>query len=116
MKVESSKYDKNITIIRIKGRLDVKQAEELENKLFSLIDTGVNKIIIDLKNVSYLGSSGIRIFLGAMVKLYKQGGKLKILHMPDTGLKILKAMEILDRFEIYKSEKKAIKSFKEEIQ
>ncbi len=111
MVIESSKYNKNVSVIKIKGRLDAQPSEHLEKEIFQLIDKKKINIIIDLKEVSYLGSSGIRIFLGAMVKLYKIGGKLKILNMPSTGIKILKAMEIFDRFDIYKSEKSAVKNF-----
>jgi len=111
MVVEDSKYNENVKVIRISGRLDAQPSEELEKAIFKLIDEGKVNILIDLKDVTYLGSSGIRIFLGAMVKLYKVGGKLKILNMPSTGIKILKAMEIFDRFDIYRSEKAAVKNF-----
>ncbi len=108
---EKSKYNTNVCIVKVSGRLDAQPADKLENELTRLINNGEKKLILDLRNVNYLGSSGIRVFLGISNKLKKIGGAMKIIKMPPTGLKIIRAMEIEDRFEIFESEEEAVKTF-----
>lgn len=108
---EKSKYADDVYIIKVSGRLDAQPSDRLENELTNLINSGKKKIILDLSGVSYLGSSVIRVFLGIANKLKKIDGALKIVKMPPTGIKIIKAMEIDDRFEIFDSEEEAIKTF-----
>ena len=61
--------------------------------------------------VEFLGSSGIRVLLAINNKLDKIKSRLKILNLPETGVKILRTMEIVDRFNLYQSKKEALDSF-----
>jgi len=108
---EKSKYADDVYIVKVSGRLDAQPSDNLENELINLINSGKKKLILDLSGVSYLGSSGIRVFLGIANKLKKIDGALKIVNMPATGIKIIQAMEIENRFEIFNSEEDAIKTF-----
>lgn len=103
--------NKRITRVTLTGRLDAQNAENIEEELLQLVNDGSFFFLIDMNEINYLGSCGIRIFLGLNNKLNKVSGQLKILNMPDTGIKILKAMEIIDRFDLYDNEEKALHSF-----
>lgn len=105
--VETSKYNNNVYVLRLRGRLDVNYADTIEEKLSELIDTGKYYLIIDLTEVNYIGSSTIKVLLGMQRKLEKFKGFIKILNMPTTGLKIIEAMGIKDRFKLCDSEEEA---------
>lgn len=109
--ITESGKDNNITIIKLAGRLDAHPAEEIENTLLKLIDQGNKKILLNLENIEYLGSSGIRVFLSVKKKLQEQNGELKICNMSSASVKILKAMEIFNMFDIYTTDKEAIDKF-----
>lgn len=114
MKVDIINKDnfKNIAVVRLAGRLDAQHSESIEEKLIQLVNDGHVYFIIDMADMNYLGSSGIRIFLGLNNQVKSKSGNLKIINMPDTGIKILRAMEIIDRFEFYESENEALNSYK----
>lgn len=113
MKIQSIKTqdNKEIMLIELEGRLDNVLANEFEEKVFHFIDQGYYNLLINLKQISYLGSSGIRILLAANSKVKENNGKLAISNMPSTGLKILKAMEIINTFNLFDNEIDALKKF-----
>ena len=72
----SAKRDKNTLVIGISGRVDTVSAPELEKSITENID-GVNELILDLKDMTYTSSAGLRVFLKAQ-KLMNQQGTLTL--------------------------------------
>lgn len=101
----------DITIVDLKGRLDVHFASEVEEQLNKMIEEGNLLVLVNLKEVEYLSSSGLRIFIATMRKLKENNGKLKLMNMSDAVKKIFKVVELIDMFEIYDSELQAVSSF-----
>ena len=58
--------------IALEGRLDTTTAPELEAELSTSLD-GVKELILDLKELVYLSSAGLRVVLGAQKRMNKQG-------------------------------------------
>jgi anti-anti-sigma factor len=67
-------------------------------------------MIINLGQVSYISSSGIRIFVGMVRELGRQGRKLKLCNITPPVKKVFDVVELLDLFEVYNSEEEAVKS------
>jgi len=111
IKVEKVDEEKKLALISLKGRLDAQYSQSVEESLLDLIEKGYINLIVDLKEVDYLGSSGIRILLSFNNKLEKKEGNLLISAVPETGLKILKTMGIVDRFKIYSNKEQALEFF-----
>ncbi len=112
-KISTREIDKESVELILEGRVNAEGAEELEETLWNLVDKNNKKfILINLEKVSYLGSSGIRIFLALTNKLNKIGGKLFLIKIPLSGQKIIKAMEIEDRFLIYSTVEEALQNLK----
>ena len=58
--------------IAITGRVDTLTAPQLDSEIQGKLD-GVKSLVIDLKNVEYISSAGLRIFLAAQKVMNKQG-------------------------------------------
>ncbi|SHL67850.1 anti-sigma B factor antagonist [Fibrobacter sp. UWT2] len=58
--------------IAITGRIDTLTAPQLDSEIQGKLD-GVKSLVIDLKNVEYISSAGLRIFLAAQKVMNKQG-------------------------------------------
>jgi anti-sigma B factor antagonist len=58
--------------IAITGRIDTLTAPQLDAEIQSKLD-GIKSLVIDLKNVEYISSAGLRIFLAAQKIMNKQG-------------------------------------------
>ena len=65
-----------IHIFRLKGRLDSNTSPKFEKKVFQAINDGSQNIIVDLKDLDYISSSGLRIILMATKALKRQSGKI----------------------------------------
>ena len=76
MKMDSQPLDAGITLIRLDGRLDIEGAETLDQPLTYATSTHPARIAIDLSEVSFLASIGIRTLLSAARGQASRGGKL----------------------------------------
>ena len=102
----------NVNIIYLSGRLDVQNSIQIEKEIHQLIKTEPGfHLLLNLFDVKYISSSGIRIFVSSMRVLKETGKKLKLCHMHDSVKKIFEVVELMDMFEIHDTEGEAVKSF-----
>ena len=58
--------------VKIEGRLDTTTAPELENELKASYE-GVSEMLLDVSQMEYISSAGLRVFLSAHKTMSKQG-------------------------------------------
>ncbi len=71
-------FDNDTLIITLNGRLDSLSSPLLEKELSELSD--VKNITFDLKDLNYVSSAGLRIFLKAQ-KYMKNKGEMKLINV-----------------------------------
>ena len=64
------------TVIVLRGRLDAHSALKFEQSAVKLLDQGKRKVVVDLGEVDYINSKGLRAFLVLGKKLNQTHGKL----------------------------------------
>lgn len=67
-----------VTILEPRGRIDSVTAKEFGDHLFKLLDTGHHQVVIDLHNITYIGSAGFRQLLIAKRSTHDKNGKLAL--------------------------------------
>ena len=60
------------TIIKLVGRLDTTTAPALDKTINEDI-AGTKNLVLDVKELEYISSAGLRVFLGAQKKMQKIG-------------------------------------------
>lgn len=80
MKTTIKEQDGNLVVL-LEGRLDTPAAPQVEKDLTSLNDNNGQDIILDCTKLTYISSSGLRLFLG-MMKI----AKIKGSHVYITGI------------------------------
>lgn len=100
-------------LVKLSGRLDITQSDEVESQLAKDVQSGEGDIIINLESISYISSSGIRIFVGMVRELNKQGRKLKLCAITPPVKKVFDVVELLDLFDVYITEEEAKESLTE---
>ncbi len=93
----------NVKVIGLQGKLDVALSISVEAELDKIIDLGARYIVIDLKEIEYLSSSGLRIFISTMRKLKEAEGRLVLCSVTPTVKKIFKIVDLEDLFQIYEN-------------
>ncbi|MFH0974171.1 MAG: STAS domain-containing protein [Spirochaetota bacterium] len=102
----------NIIILPLTGRLDVQYSIQIEKEIYQLIQTEKDfHLLLNLADVKYMSSSGIRIFVSTMRILKETGRKLKLCSLSEPVKKIFEIVELLDMFEVYNTEDEAIRAF-----
>jgi len=92
-------------------RLDAHNSGDLKNEMLSLFEDGKNQLVIDLKEVRFIDSSG----LGALVSGYKnasaRNGNLKLCALQPQVKSMFELTRLHRVFEIYPGSEEALASF-----
>lgn len=87
--------EQNIVTLVLEGRLDSSTAEELETAINGALSADTEKLIIDLHEVDYVSSAGLRV----MVKAYKAlDGKPLVIQNPNEAVREVLNMSGLLKF------------------
>ena len=102
----------NVGIIMVRGRLDpTGTTDPLEAAVNALVEKGRTNILMDLRSVSYISSTGIGSIIKAYRAVMKRKGKVKLLNPSQSVKHILSISKLDGVFEIYTDERKALSSF-----
>ena len=77
----TKKQDGSALVIALEGRLDTTTAPDLEKELKTSLD-GVTDLTLDLTNLDYISSAGLRVLLSAHKTMMKQG-QMKLTNASD---------------------------------
>ncbi|NLF95043.1 MAG: STAS domain-containing protein [Oligosphaeraceae bacterium] len=74
MKIHQERKDQELTVT-LNGRLDTTTAPLLEQELQQSWN-GISTLILDLKELDYISSAGLRVILAAQKQMLKQGSMI----------------------------------------
>jgi anti-sigma B factor antagonist len=101
-----------VTIVDCRGRIDLGAGTVvLKDAVRELLSKGQTKIVLNLKDVNYIDSSGIGELISACTAVRKQGGDVKLLNLTKKGHDVFQITNLYDVFDVQDDEAGAIKSF-----
>lgn len=101
MKLEVVELDNGIKQIKLKGRLDIPGTNEIETGFTVQVAAQKAAVVVDMTEVEYIASYGIRILLSNARSLAGRGGKM-VLYNPIPMVKqVLTLAGIADLIPIY---------------
>jgi anti-anti-sigma factor len=98
-----------LVVFNVAGNLDVLQAEELEKNLNSQIKNDKKYFVIDLWNINYMSSSGLRVFIATKRLLGPLKGRLLLSNPSSAVISTLELLQMKELFEIVNSTEEALK-------
>lgn len=112
MKFEETKIN-NIHVMRVQeARLDSTISPEFKTQLLRLVENEqVRNILIDLKNVEYVDSSGLGALLFGHRQAKSHSGRMKLVHLNPKVVTLIKIANLENILEGYDDENDAVKSF-----
>jgi anti-sigma B factor antagonist len=96
MKIDLKKEDKKLTI-KLGGKLDTNTSPELDSKMNEL--EGMEEVIIDMKELDYISSAGLRVLL-SMQKVMNKQGKMTIINVCENVMDIFEVTGFSDILDI----------------
>ena len=88
------------TIAKIDGRIDTTNAKEFEAAVTPLISVNASDIVIDCAGLSYISSSGLRVFLIMQKSVNARKAKLALSNLSPAILEIFKVTGFASIFTI----------------
>ena len=102
----------SVAVIMVRGRLDPTDVQDpLETAVGAILEKGKTDILMDLRSVSYISSTGIGSIIKAYRAVMKKKGKVKLLNPSQCVKNILSISKLDGVFEIYTDERQALSSF-----
>ena len=101
-----------VTIVDLTGRIVLGEGSAgLRDLLRKLVSEGIKKILLNLRNVDYIDSSGLGELVSAFTSMRSQGGELKLLNLTKRVRALLQITKLLTVFDITDDEATSVKSF-----
>lgn len=85
LNIIKEKNEEQLTI-KLEGRLDTISAPQLEKEMQQAL-SGIQELVLDLSQLAYLSSAGLRVILSAQ-KVMNRQGKMIVRHVPDMIMEI----------------------------
>ena len=111
MKVESKKNDQGIVIIHVSGRIDPSTSIQFDEEMNKILSSGSNKLVLNLSEVDFISSTGLRVFLTGLKRAKAEKGDLKVCCMSANVEKLFKLAGFVSLFDILPTEEEAVKKF-----
>lgn len=92
MSITHTDLDHNLRHIKLGGRLDIPGTDAISVQFTALAATSPMRVVVDLREVSFISSIGIRAIIMNAKALQQRGGKMALLLGNEPA--IVKALEI----------------------
>ncbi|HEX7057989.1 MAG TPA: anti-sigma F factor antagonist [Bacilli bacterium] len=102
---------RSVLIVRLKGELDHHTAESVKIKMEEAMRTGnVQSVILSLKGLEFMDSSGLGVILGRYKQLASRGGKMIVCEMSDSVYRLFELSGLFKILAIEQNESAALSS------
>ena len=103
----------DVAILDLDGEIRIgDSATALRGAIRELVAGGNKKILLNLKGVRYIDSSGIGELIASFTTVNRGGGQLKLLNLTEKVQDLLVITKLLTVFDVYDSEADGLSSFK----
>jgi anti-sigma B factor antagonist len=92
--------DGDTATFTLAGELDPHTAPTLADELDEAIAGGATTVVLQLEELSFIDSSGLRVVISAHRQLDEKGGRLVLRSPSDTVRRLLEITGLLDHIEI----------------
>ena len=102
MTVEQKQVEGRVVLL-VSGRLDAESAPQFEQKCRACIAEGVTVLVVDLGELTYVSSMGLRSFIAIAKTLQEKHGALRICRLQGLVKQVFEITGLLDMFRVYES-------------
>jgi anti-sigma B factor antagonist len=79
MQLEYNELDNNIRLIKLTGALDVTGTGEIETKFAGYCSGDKVRVVVDISEVDFLASTGIRLLTSTAKSIVRRGGRMVLI-------------------------------------
>lgn len=97
-------------ILAVSGKLDANTAKTFEDKILGVIGSGAQRLVVDLAQLEYVSSSGLRVFLLAAKRLHSTDRKIVLCALKEHVRQVFDLAGFSSILSIYNSRDEAVKA------
>jgi anti-sigma B factor antagonist len=106
----------DVTVLDLRGRIRITgRARGLHSSIRSLVEEGKTRILLNLSQVTHIGSSGVDELVASCVTAGNRGGEIKFLHLTEQVREVITTANLSAPFDIYNNEYDAIAGFNRKV-
>ena len=103
------KVIKNVTFAILKGKITIGAGDsQLRDVVDKLVKRGRTKIVLDVRGITTIDSSGIGELVGTYTTVLNRGGDIVLLNLPPKLEELFHATQLITVFDIAKNADEAI--------
>jgi len=103
--------ENGVTIFVLEGRVDTQGAVDMDLVLQSAAANGKHKMVLDMSNLRYISSAGLRTLADILTKNKNGGGDLKLAALNTKIMRVFQIVGFDKFFSIYNTTDAAIADF-----
>lgn len=102
----------DVTLLDLDGRLVLDEGDViLRDRVNDLLGRGRLRIVLNLRDITYIDSCGLGALIAKLVSVRNRGGDLKLLNVSPRSHRVLEICKLESVFEIFETESDAVASF-----
>jgi anti-sigma B factor antagonist len=105
--------NEDVSVIELKGYLDAHTAPDLETAFQKLITENKFNIVVNCRDLSYISSAGLGVFMAYVEDVRKNKGDIKLTNMTPKVYNVFDLLGFPILYEIFKDEQEAVVRFHE---
>jgi anti-sigma B factor antagonist len=100
---------RNIPVLNVSGKIDAVTSKQLESAIEEALKLEAEIMLLDLREVEYVSSSGLRVLMVAKERLRKREGDLRLASLQPLVSEVFDITGLKQFFSIYPSQGEALK-------
>ncbi|MEZ0073710.1 anti-sigma B factor antagonist [Planotetraspora sp. GP83] len=90
-------------VMAVSGEIDLYTAPRLQSEFTRLLETGPDRVVIDMSGVEFCDSTGMNVLLSALKRLRERGGSLEVAAPRPAVRKILQVTGLDSVFTVHEA-------------
>jgi len=108
-----TRQEEGVTIVELEGKLTIGVGDvQLREAVVDLLERGKRKILLDMRRVKTMDSSGLGELVRCKASANAAGATIKLLHVRDKVQQVLEMTRLIGVFEDFDDEIDAVASFR----
>jgi anti-sigma B factor antagonist len=102
----------DVAVVSLKGRLDINTHGQLETELNAFAAKGQTKVLVDVKELDYISSAGLRVLLSGAKQFKKINGTIALASLAPTVRQVFEISGFAAIFPLYATREEALSKLK----
>ena len=99
-------------VLELSGKITIGEGDvKLRQLVADVLESGSRQIVLDMKNVKYVDSSGIGELVSSYTTITNRGGQMRLCRLNSKIYGLLQLTALVTVFQIYDSIEDAVQSF-----